>query len=691
MLLYDSINPSGEGLRMMMATWLLEGLEKGLGFFPELTGAGLSGDHVYTQTAQFTGEGMSMHNAMALVFGDGIHIDSVVLHGCRPGSAYYTVTKADGSVILEINNTPAIKFMDGVLGSGITPEQYPFFLLFGLNRGTDGIRVSDEGYVIDTPSISGEGHEDNYVGRLCMGLDYERGGLVMSQPDMVEGTEFQLMYRSFDLEYMKPKIDSLFEQLDGREPVFGMYIDCAGRCSGYGGVDKEDARILQGIIDDQVIIVGKKVPILGIYSSAEIAPVAGRPDALAWTGVFCLFSKNGRKDSEQWTENREQIESTGDRGQGIGNKGQRGKTEKRRSQDVSVGAALKLSEQNMARVLALDAQSVALRYELELKRRGFQLIYELAISLRETTDQGKMFFYVAQRINGTLNMQKTIVFLPIGDGMLAPLVMKGFTPEEENFMADRTVEAPRDLLSHNPVIVTAEDPPGRFAEIREEFELPYFIASPVVLQNELAAILMTGRMVEQPPYFGRLGHGDLETLHAITELLSSILVRLHLRDVSRKAETDGLTELWNRNAFKRKVDECLKKYDNTGAFIIIDIDFFKEVNDTYGHVSGDNVLKDCAKAMKGVFRESDIIARHGGDEFAVFCPGIKSGDVAERKAAQIQEAFKSVRPEEGAKYTTASIGIALAPQHGTKFHELYLNADESLYKAKERGRNCYVL
>ena len=102
---------------------------------------------------------------------------------------------------------------------------------------------------------------------------------------MTEGTEFRLMYRSLELDYMRPRIESVFSRLNGREPVFAVYIDCAGRCAGYGGIDIEDAHVVQEIVKD-------RVPLLGLYTGAEISSIGGRPRGLDWTGVFCVFSKD---------------------------------------------------------------------------------------------------------------------------------------------------------------------------------------------------------------------------------------------------------------------------------------------------------------------------------------------------------------------------------------------------------------
>lgn len=267
LLFYDAVDVTSGNLRLLMATPLLAGIEAELGFLPDINGAGLQGDHACSPAAQWTGDGMGEHLAIALVFSGDVRVDSTIMHGCRPATHYYTVTKADGQTILEINGQPALDFLDRLLGPGIRPEQYPFFLILGVNKGEKW----------------GAFDEDSYASRLCLGIDRERGGIVMFEPDMVEGTEFQIMYRSMDLHYMEPRIDELFEGASGREPVFALYIDCAGRAAGYGGIDLEDALMIQNKIDG-------RVPVLGIYTGVEIASVQGRPRGLDWTGVLCLFS-----------------------------------------------------------------------------------------------------------------------------------------------------------------------------------------------------------------------------------------------------------------------------------------------------------------------------------------------------------------------------------------------------------------
>ncbi len=275
LLFYDAIDRSLGAPRLVQATPLLAGIEQALGFNAPIVGAGLQGDYIASPTKQWTGQGLDQHTALALSFSGDVRVDSVIMHGCRPATGYYTVTKAEGQVILEINNEPAIAFLDKLLGPAIKPKDYPFFLVLGINKGDKW----------------GEFDEEIYINHLCLALDEERGGIVMFESDMVSGTEFQIMYRTLEPHYMPARMEKLFADLKRREPVFALYINCAGRAAGAGGQDIEDALTVQET-------VAGRVPLLGLYTGVEIAPVQGKSRGLDWTGVFCLFSVPAKGGNE---------------------------------------------------------------------------------------------------------------------------------------------------------------------------------------------------------------------------------------------------------------------------------------------------------------------------------------------------------------------------------------------------------
>ena len=159
-----------------------------------------------------------------------------------------------------------------------------------------------------------------------------------------------------------------------------------------------------------------------------------------------------------------------------------------------------------------------------------------------------------------------------------------------------------------------------------------------------------------------------------------------------KAERDPLTKLYNKTATKSLIKNCLRtdSRDTYDAFIIVDVDNFKTVNDTLGHLFGDSVLVELSQEMLDLFRSNDIIGRIGGDEFIVFLRGLKQKSHIESKAADLCKGFSLIYSDEddGVKIS-GSLGIALFPDDGDTFDELYRKADIALYTSKRAGKSCY--
>ncbi len=165
--------------------------------------------------------------------------------------------------------------------------------------------------------------------------------------------------------------------------------------------------------------------------------------------------------------------------------------------------------------------------------------------------------------------------------------------------------------------------------------------------------------------------------------------------IERLALYDALTDLANRNLFREKVEESLarlRRIGNEFAIFQLDLDNFKTVNDTYGHHTGDMLLKEVASRIKSTIREVDVAARLGGDEFALLIllgREVEKGGT-ERLAARLVEVLGAPYRIEGQTVAIGcSIGIAFAPRHGDRGDEILKNADLALYKAKNEGRNCF--
>lgn len=164
-------------------------------------------------------------------------------------------------------------------------------------------------------------------------------------------------------------------------------------------------------------------------------------------------------------------------------------------------------------------------------------------------------------------------------------------------------------------------------------------------------------------------------------------------ELARIALTDTLTGAASRYHLYVTLDDACRKaarQNSMIAVISIDLDGFKEVNDTYGHLAGDEALVKVAGRIRGLIRESDILARLGGDEFVVIFDGLETKDSVFRLAESILQLLSEAIELQGHTVMLgASIGIAFYPEHGENPHDLLKNADLALYESKRAGKGCF--
>ena len=157
------------------------------------------------------------------------------------------------------------------------------------------------------------------------------------------------------------------------------------------------------------------------------------------------------------------------------------------------------------------------------------------------------------------------------------------------------------------------------------------------------------------------------------------------------ATTDGMTKLYVHRYFQLLLDKEMKRsrrYNKRFALIMMDIDNFKNFNDTYGHQLGDKVLKSVARAVKEVLRAEDIAARYGGEEFVMILPetNAQQAMIAAEKVRAIVEGMEITYGEERL-HVTISLGVSTYPDHAEGKEELIHAADEALYTSKRTGKN----
>jgi diguanylate cyclase (GGDEF)-like protein len=162
--------------------------------------------------------------------------------------------------------------------------------------------------------------------------------------------------------------------------------------------------------------------------------------------------------------------------------------------------------------------------------------------------------------------------------------------------------------------------------------------------------------------------------------------------ISSEAKRDGLTGLYNRRSFDSLIEDFVanKPNDTEGALFLIDMDYFKNVNDTLGHLAGDEVLKTLAGAMRMVF-PAGYLGRYGGDEFIAFVTGVTSEEDLDRFGKELCKKMDR-EYESGGKSVKISVSVGISGTEGIDdYSELYMKADKALYHSKENGRNQYTI
>ena len=162
--------------------------------------------------------------------------------------------------------------------------------------------------------------------------------------------------------------------------------------------------------------------------------------------------------------------------------------------------------------------------------------------------------------------------------------------------------------------------------------------------------------------------------------------------LKRQANQDKLTLLYNRAFFDKAVVEWFERARlsrSALSLIFIDIDFFKKVNDTFGHAKGDEVLRVVAQLLRSALRQDDIVARYGGEEFVILCAGMSASN-AHATAESLRILVEGTTPTSVCIPVTISAGIATFHEHCQSSRELIMFADHALYQAKSSGRNRVI-
>jgi diguanylate cyclase (GGDEF)-like protein len=218
---------------------------------------------------------------------------------------------------------------------------------------------------------------------------------------------------------------------------------------------------------------------------------------------------------------------------------------------------------------------------------------------------------------------------------------------------------------------------------------PHSVLAVPLVRNGVIA----GTVVALAPGDEPFGAADLDLLGQLAPMAAAALVSAGRHDdVAELSLTDGLTELGNRRRLDRDLVAALAVGVGTVGFVMVDIDHFKQYNDTHGHVAGDEALQLVGHILRDNVREIDVVYRYGGEEFCVLLPEATARDAAEvserlRRAIEMHE-FAGAESQPGGRLTI-SVGTTIANR--TDPTEVKERADHALYEAKHRGRNQVVV
>jgi diguanylate cyclase (GGDEF)-like protein len=228
-------------------------------------------------------------------------------------------------------------------------------------------------------------------------------------------------------------------------------------------------------------------------------------------------------------------------------------------------------------------------------------------------------------------------------------------------------------------------PPGEIAPL--QFETHALLKA----DNRTAGVLMLCRAADE------FHEVDGQVLDIFSTQISMLLGMIRAREqIVSLADTDDLTGIWNKRFFRRQLPQEIERartYSIPLSLLLFDIDDFKEINDTLGHVIGDVVLSELCGAVREMLRPPDFIARFGGDEFAIILPHtdlVGASSVAERILKQVR-ALTIPTDEEGSVQCSISIGIAEWDAADVTANDLVRRADEKLYVSKRMGKNRYTV
>lgn len=229
---------------------------------------------------------------------------------------------------------------------------------------------------------------------------------------------------------------------------------------------------------------------------------------------------------------------------------------------------------------------------------------------------------------------------------------------------------------------TQQSPLTNYLGVTQQLGDTSFIGVPIMLKDQTVCGTICGLDNHGYAYSER----DVDLLKTMATFLGYVV------ELESIAFRDDLTEAFNRNFIHLYLTENWRNRFEAVAFLFVDIDNFKALNDTYGHTVGDNILIETVKRIQRCVRKTDIVCRVGGDEFVVVIPEYGQTTTLTRNVENVLAEFVNpIRTDKADIYASISIGVSMYPQDGQDVDQLLKNADDAMYRVKQNGKGSFQL
>ena len=351
--------------------------------------------------------------------------------------------------------------------------------------------------------------------------------------------------------------------------------------------------------------------------------------------------------------------------------------------------------------VAVYQENKGLRTECQDLTNDISVLLEISKTVGSVLDSDNLFGIILDKSTEFLNAEQgSIMLLDDTQKELTVKAMKGLNQKIVELLKIRPGEgiSGKVLASGSPLIVTDIDTDERVTQVkRPRYKTNSFISVPLKLNNRTIGVLNIADKITGEVF----SEDDLHLLVSIGAYASVAIERSKFQqkteELKRISITDPLTALLNRRYFQERMSEEMERSRRhllPLSLIMMDLDNFKSINDTHGHLIGDEVLKISARCLRHCIRTIDVAARYGGEEFTIILPQTNKSDaavIAERVCSEVRK-LDIPLDQDGLRIPlTASVGLATFPDDADSIEELIRNADIALYQAKTQGKDQVVI